>query len=131
MSVAPISACSGLMYSGVPMICPRSVKMVLSVSVWLMALATPKSMTLTMGVCPSPPGATRMLEGLISRWMMPFMWACWTASQTEMKSSRRWLMVSRWWSAKAVIGSPLTCSITKYGRPVGVTPPSSTFARLG
>ena len=40
------SACSGLMYSGVPMIAPNSVNSVCSVSRWPVALAMPKSMTL-------------------------------------------------------------------------------------
>ena len=42
--------CSGLMYCGVPIICPKAVNSVFSVSSWLMALATPKSMTFTTGV---------------------------------------------------------------------------------
>ena len=64
ISEPDISACSGLMYSGVPIIWPRSVKTVFSVSLWLSALAMPKSITLIpmpstpdgflspLGVCP-------------------------------------------------------------------------------
>ena len=43
------SACSGLMYSGVPTICAKPVKSVFSVSCPPVALATPKSMTLGTG----------------------------------------------------------------------------------
>jgi hypothetical protein len=41
------SACSGDMYSGVPISCPLRVNKVLPVRAWLKALATPKSITLT------------------------------------------------------------------------------------
>jgi hypothetical protein len=44
MSSEP-SACSGLMYSGVPISCRCSVKSVFSVSLLAVALAMPKSMT--------------------------------------------------------------------------------------
>lgn len=43
-SSPPISACSGLMYSGVPMSTPSSVNSERSVSGCAVALATPKSM---------------------------------------------------------------------------------------
>ena len=43
-------ACSGDMYSGVPIIWAKPVNSVLSVSCCPMALATPKSITLTTGV---------------------------------------------------------------------------------
>ena len=43
------SACSGLMYSGVPTIWAKPVNSVLSVSCWPIALATPKSITLATG----------------------------------------------------------------------------------
>jgi hypothetical protein len=46
---ASISACSGLMYSSVPMIWPRSVKSVRSVRLYPVALAIPKSITLGTG----------------------------------------------------------------------------------
>ncbi len=45
-----ISACSGLMYSGVPIIWANRVKSVFSVSRWSIALATPKSITLGTGL---------------------------------------------------------------------------------
>ena len=70
MSWAVISACSGLMYSGVPMSCPCSVKSVFSVSLWCKALATPKS--ITFGTALPSLAVTRMFPGLRSRWMMPF-----------------------------------------------------------
>ncbi len=45
ISSVPISACSGLMYSSVPMIAPNCVNMVFSVNFCSIALATPKSIT--------------------------------------------------------------------------------------
>ena len=65
-----ISACSGLMYSGVPTTVPNCVNNVFSVSRWSIALATPKSITLGTGL-PSWT-VTSTFEGLMSRWMMPF-----------------------------------------------------------
>jgi hypothetical protein len=59
------SACSGLMYSGVPMSCPRSVNKVSSVRLYPVALAIPKSITL--GTAWSPTILTRTFEGLTSR----------------------------------------------------------------
>ena len=73
-------ACSGLMYSNVPMSWPYSVNIVFSVSRWAVALATPKSMIFGTG-WPSY-SATSTFDGFRSRWMMPFWWACWTAWQT-------------------------------------------------
>ena len=49
-------------------------------SCWPIALATPKSITLTTGR-PSC-SVTSTLVGLRSRWMIPFWWACCTAWQT-------------------------------------------------
>ena len=63
-------ACSGLMYSSVPTIWPYCVNIVFSVSLWLMALATPKSMTL--GTASSSYSATSTFAGFKSRWMIPF-----------------------------------------------------------
>src|SRR2546425_12243865 len=51
--------------------CSKAVKSVLSVSGPAVALAMPKSMTLGTGT-PSLT-VTRMFEGLMSRWMMPFL----------------------------------------------------------
>ena len=59
------SACSGLMYSGVPISIPISVNNVLSVRRWLTAFATPKSITLGTGT-PSC-SMTRTFEGFRSR----------------------------------------------------------------
>ena len=70
-------ACSGDMYSGVPIIWANPVNSVFSVSAWPIALATPKSITLTTGVVSCT--VTRTLDGFRSRWMMPFWWACCTA----------------------------------------------------
>ena len=64
------SACSGLMYSGVPISWAKPVKSVFSVSCWPIALATPKSITLGTGA-PSC-SVTRTFDGLRSRWMIPF-----------------------------------------------------------
>ena len=75
------------MYSSVPTTAPNSVNSVCSVSRWPVALATPKSITLGTG-WPSY-SATRTLDGLRSRWMIPFWWACCTAWQTGTNSSSR------------------------------------------
>ena len=53
-----------------PTTAPKSVNSVLSVSFWPVALATPKSITLGTGL-PSY-SAISTLDGLRSRWMMPF-----------------------------------------------------------
>ena len=44
----------------------------------------------------------------MSRWMMPFWWACWIPWQIWMKSWRRSLIGRRWASQKAVMGDPAT-----------------------
>ena len=75
------------MYSSVPTTAPNPVNSVLSVSVCPAALATPKSITFGTG-WPSY-RATSTLDGLRSRWMIPFWWACWTAWQTGTNSSSR------------------------------------------
>src|SRR5262245_5585735 len=93
-----------------------------------MALATPKSMTLGTGL--SSYMVTRTLDGLMSRWTMPFWWACWIAWQTGTNSSRRCRSVSRRSSQKVVIGTPGTNSMAKNGTPPA-TPASSTLAMLG
>ena len=59
------SACSGDMYSSVPIKLPKPVNIVCSVSRWPVALATPKSITFGTGL-PSY-SAIRTLEGLRSR----------------------------------------------------------------
>ena len=63
-------ACSGDMYSSVPTTAPNCVDIDSSVSLPPVALATPKSITLGIGL-PSM-SVTRMLAGLRSRWTMPF-----------------------------------------------------------
>ena len=67
-------------------VAPRPVYTLLAASSWLIALAIPKSMILGTGT-PSC-SVTRILEGLISRWMMPFWWACWTAWQIRTNNSK-------------------------------------------
>ena len=72
--------CSGDMYAGVPITCPCSVNIECSVSRASVAFAMPKSITFGAG---SPATSTTItLLGLMSRWMMPFWCACWTAWQT-------------------------------------------------
>ena len=117
MSSVP-SACSGLMYSGVPIIWPVCVNTSCATALALVALATPKSITFTRA--PVEPLAVessdmpaRMLPGFRSRWMMPFMCACWMASHTCANSSRRFSMLYLLRSQKSVMGSPFTSSITK------------------
>src|SRR5215472_14294141 len=89
----PLSAtCSGDMYKGVPIIWARPVTRVLSVSCCPRALAMPKSMILTSGVPSCAPTST--LVPLISRWMIPFWWACCTAWQTWPNRSSRSRTVS-------------------------------------
>ena len=74
---------------------------------------------------------TSTFDGLMSRWMIPFWWACWIAWQTGTNSSSRSRGV-RWLSSQyLVIGTPWTSSITKYGRPLSVVPASSTRAMFG
>jgi hypothetical protein len=57
------------------------VNSVFSVSFERVALAIPKSITFGMGF-PSA-SVTSTLLGLMSRWMIPFWCACWTAWQTS------------------------------------------------
>jgi len=114
------SACSGAMYSGVPIIWRNSVNSVFSVSRWFVAFAMPKSITFGTGL-PSC-RVTRMFDGLMSRWMIPFWWACCTARHTCWKSSSRSPVLSDAWSQYSVMGMPLTSSITKKGRPAFVAP---------
>ena len=63
--------------------------------------------------------------------MIPFWWACWTAWQTGIINSKRSRTVNSCSSQKVVIGTPLTNSITKKGRPVSVVPASKTRAMFG
>ena len=74
MSSPDISTCSGDMYAGVPIICRCSVKSVFWVSSVLVAFATPKSITFGTGTLSC--SVTMTLLGLMSRWMIPFWWAC-------------------------------------------------------
>ena len=67
---------------------------------------------------------TRTLDGLTSRWMIPFWCACWIAWQTGTNSSNRCRGVKVFASQYSVIGTPWTSSMTKYGRPLSVVPAS-------
>ena len=67
----------------------------------------------------------------MSRWMMPFWWACWIAWHTGTKSSRRSRGVILRRSQNSVIGVPFTSSMTRKGRPVLVAPTSNTRAMFG
>ena len=84
---------------------------VFSVSRCSIALATPKSITLGTGL--SSYMVTSTLDGLMSRWMMPFWWACWIAWQTGTNSASRSRGVSLLSSQYRVIGTPWTSSMTK------------------
>ena len=99
------------MYSSVPMIEPYWVNIVRSVSRWSTALATPKSITLATGL-PSYI-VTSTLDGLMSRWMIPFWCACWIARHTGTNSSSRSRGVSCASSQYLVMGTPWTSSMTK------------------
>ena len=124
------SACSGLMYSGVPTIWAKPVNSVLSVSRWPAALATPKSITFGTGSpsCSVDQDVGRLevavddalLVGVLHR----------LADRHEqlqpLAAAVRWF-----WSQNSVIGTPWTSSMTKYGRPASVAPASSTLAMFG
>src|SRR5216684_2763788 len=70
--------CSGLMYSGVPMIWPVAVRLP-PVPSSLPSLAMPKSMRRMT------PLASRMMFGVLrSRWMMPTSWMAWRPSASWM-----------------------------------------------
>ncbi len=107
--IAP--SCSGLMYPAVPTIIPSRVIAGPPSDVSPVALAMPKSITLSAGA-PSR-RATSTLEGLMSRWMTPFWCACWMASQAWRNSPSRSRSGSCSASANAVIGTPGTCSMAK------------------
>ena len=109
--------------------CSKAVKSVWSVRRPSVALAMPKSITFGMGT-PSW-SVTRMLDGLRSRWMMPFWCACWIAWQTCENSSSRWAVDRLYWSQKSVILTPRTSSMTKNGRPASVAPASRILAMFG
>ena len=63
--------------------------------------------------------------------MIPFWWACCTAWQTGTNSSSRCAGVRWFWSQYSVIGTPLTSSITKYGRPDGGGPAVEHLGDVG
>ncbi|MEZ6317500.1 MAG: hypothetical protein R3B49_01920 [Phycisphaerales bacterium] len=88
------------------------------------SFATPKSSSFA---CPSAP--TRMFPGLRSRCTIRRECAYATASAISRKSVIRPSSGSR--SAAAVTVVPSTYSITKYGRPSGVVPPSIRRAIRG
>jgi hypothetical protein len=110
-SSAVVPACSGLMYSGVPIRIPCCVNSVRSVSFWLVALATPKSITFSCGLPSSEETST--LDGLMSRWMIPFWCACWIAPHTRVNSFKRSGSDRHFRSQYSVIEMPGTYSMTK------------------
>ena len=122
-------ACSGAMYSGVPTICRNSVNSVFCVSSALVAFAIPKSITFATGT-PSC-SVTSTFDGFRSRWITPFWCACCTAWHTCTNSRSRSRSPNCAASQYSVIGTPFTSSITKYGRPPSVAPPSRTLAMCG
>ena len=63
--------------------------------------------------------------------MMPFWCACWTALADVDEQLQRARGSSLCLSQYSVIGTPLTSSITKYGRPVSVAPASRTLRDVG
>ena len=93
------------------MVWPTMVTMVRSVNCAPVALAMPKSMIL--GTALPSDSVTITLEGLRSRWITPFWWACCTASHTGRKSSTRSRVESFRLSQYSVMGTPFTSSITK------------------
>ena len=121
MSIDDGSACSGLMYVGVPTMAPVSPRL-WSVRLASVALATPKSITLGVGR-PST-SATITLQGFRSRWMIPFWCACCTAWQAATNRRSRAPTERRCRSQYSVIGTPRTNSMTKNGWPASVAPPS-------
>jgi hypothetical protein len=76
----------------VPTIWATPVYTVPSVRAGPTALAIPKSITFTTGATSWT--ATRTFEGLRSRWMISFWWACGTARHTCRKSPSRSRTVS-------------------------------------
>ena len=99
------------MYCGVPTIWRTPVSVVRAPTGEPVALAIPKSITLQAGT-PSC-AVARMFDGLMSRWMTPFWWACYTARQTWANNSSRCRTPRRFSSQYWVIGTPVTSSITK------------------
>ncbi len=93
------------------MMAPSSVEGASSISGRIMALAIPKSMIL--GIALPSARVTRMLEGFRSRWMTPLWWACWTPSQTMVKSASRSRSDRRWSSQWRSMGTPGTYSMAK------------------
>ena len=71
----PMSACSGLMYAGVPTIWLLCVCIVLLCTSSEVAFAIPKSIILGVGSCASFID-TMMFDGFISLCMMPLVCAC-------------------------------------------------------
>ena len=95
------------------------------------ALAIPKSITLATGF-PSWHGS-RMFDGLMSRWITPFWWACWTARQTNRCRTAEPLL-----RAEPVLVAVLGDRDPSHqfhhertGRPCPVAPASKTLAMLG
>ena len=104
--------------------------MVRSVSAGRSALATPKSITLATGL-PSlerDQHVRRLDVAVNDPLLMRHAGSPGRPGRTD--PDVRWV-VSRLRSQYSVIGTPLTSSMTKYGRPLSVAPASSTLAMFG
>ena len=104
-------ACSGDMYSGVPMMEPARVSRFASGAPG--PLAMPKSSTFTKSV-PSFRRSTKTFSGFRSRWTMPRWWAAPSARQIcrKMGTARASGMGPSRWRIRARL-SPSSASMTK------------------
>ena len=119
-SVGSPIACSGAMYSGVPMTAPVDVSAVAAVSAEpAMTFEMPKSSSLTWSSSPT----RKMLSGFRSRWMICLPWAAPTA-----RSVCRMIFIARGSSSgpsrliASASGWPCRSSITTYSRPSAAVP---------
>jgi hypothetical protein len=118
--IGPPDTCSGLAYSGVMRRCPVRVRGGANGAPAPSSdFAIPKSTSFT-----TPSVETRMFDGLRSRCTIRLRCAKCTARAAVQNSRSRSSTPSRRWSQCASIGAPATYSITQYGRPSAVVPPS-------
>ena len=109
------------MYSSVPTTWPNSVNIVFSVSRWPVALATPKSMTLGTGLLVVLGHQdVRRLEVAVDDALSDGRAAPPGRPARTAPAAARGVRCCS--SQYSVIGTPLTSSITKYGRPLSVVP---------
>ena len=101
------------MYSGVPTAIPFGVR-VPTVTSWRSPpAAMPKSVSNTR-----PSSASRMLEGLTSRWTISFTWQAVSANSTFLPMCATWTGGSGPYRATACASVfPMTSSMTIHGRP--------------